>query len=254
MRCVLGTAIFPMEKFLVGIMLKIQQINAFLTINFKHEFMVNNLGEQNSILNQFMAELRSIDVQKDRMRFRRNMERIGEIMAYEISKQLKFDVTDVQTPLGVAQVPQLSAQPVVASVLRAGLPIHNGFLNVFDKAENAFISAYRKYEKDGTFHINFGNVSGPSVDGKTLILVDPMLASGASMVLSYQELLKKGTPVHTHIVSVIASTEGLDYLQRNTYGKPVTIWTAAIDSEMTAKSYIVPGLGDAGDLCFGEKD
>lgn len=216
--------------------------------------MVNNLGAQNSILNQFMAELRDSGIQRDRMRFRRNMERIGEMIAYEISKQMKFEVADVATPLGVAQVPKLVSQPVIASVLRAGLPIHNGFLNVFDNAENAFISAYRKYEKDGTFHINFGNVSGPSIEGKTLILVDPMLASGASMVLSYQELLKKGTPVHTHIVSVIASTEGLDYLQRNTYDKPVTIWTAAIDSEMTAKSYIVPGLGDAGDLCFGEKD
>ncbi len=216
--------------------------------------MVNNLGAQNSILNQFIAELRDIDVQTDRLRFRRNMERVGEIFAYEISKRLTFESSDVTTPLGIAHVPQLASQPVIATVLRAGLPLHNGFLNVFDKAENAFISAYRKYEKDGTFHIHFGNISGPSIDGKTLILVDPMLASGASMVLSYQELLKKGTPAHTHIVSVIASTEGVDYLQRNTIGKPVTIWTAAIDSEMTAKSYIVPGLGDAGDLCYGEKE
>ncbi len=216
--------------------------------------MVINLGEQNSIFNQYMAELRDRDIQKDSMRFRRNMERLGEIFAYEISKQLTFSTTDVQTPLGVAQVPQLASQPVIASVLRAGLPIHQGFLNVFDKAENAFISAYRKYEKDGSFHINFEHISGPSTDGKTVILADPMLASGSSMVLAYQALLKKGTPVHTHIVAVIASREGLDYLQRNVAGRPVTIWLGALDDEMTAKSYIVPGLGDAGDLCFGEKE
>lgn len=216
--------------------------------------MVINLGEQNSIFNQYMAELRDRDIQKDSMRFRRNMERIGEIFAYEISKQLTFSTTDVQTPLGVAKVPQLASQPVIASVLRAGLPIHQGFLNVFDKAENAFISAYRKYEKDGSFHINFEHISGPSTDGKTIILTDPMLASGASMVLAYQALLKKGTPVHTHIVSVISSREGLDYVQRNVAGHPVTIWTGAVDDELTAKSYIVPGLGDAGDLCYGEKE
>ena len=217
--------------------------------------MVINLGTENSILNQYMAELRDCQIQKDSMRFRRNLERIGEIFAYEISKQLDFVTTEVQTPLGVAQVPQLAAQPVIASVLRAGLPIHYGFLNVFDKAENAFISACRKYEKDGcTFHINFDHIAGPSTDGKTLILVDPMQASGSSMVLAYQALLKKGTPRHTHIVSVISSREGLDFLQRNTAGQPVTIWTGAIDDELTAKSYIVPGLGDAGDLCFGEKE
>ncbi|MBR4619813.1 MAG: uracil phosphoribosyltransferase [Salinivirgaceae bacterium] len=217
--------------------------------------MVINLGTQSSILNQFMAELRDSNIQKDSLRFRRNMERIGEIFAYEISKQLEYKQTEVQTPLGVAQVPQLAAQPVIASVLRAGLPFHQGFLNVLDKAENAFISACRKYEKDGcTFHISFDHIAGPSTDGKTLILVDPMQASGASMVLAYQALLKKGTPVHTHIVSVISSREGLDYLQRNVAGQPVTIWTGAIDDELTAKSYIVPGLGDAGDLCYGEKE
>ena len=217
--------------------------------------MVNNIGSQNSIVNQFMAELRDREIQKDSMRFRRNLERIGEIFAYEISKQLEYKQTEVQTPLGVAQVPQLKSQPVIASILRAGLPMHYGFLNVFDKAENAFITACRKYEKDGCkFHISFDNISGPSTDGKTLILVDPMQASGASMVLAYQALLKKGTPKHTHIVSLISSREGLDYLQRNVIGQPVTIWTAAIDEELTVKSYIVPGLGDAGDLCFGEKE
>ena len=217
--------------------------------------MVNNIGSQNSIVNQFMAELRDSEIQKDSMRFRRNLERIGEIFAYEISKQLEYKQTEVQTPLGVAQVPQLKSQPVIASILRAGLPMHYGFLNVFDKAENAFITACRKYEKDGCkFHISFDNISGPSTDGKTLILVDPMQASGASMVLAYHALLKKGTPKHTHIVSLISSREGLDYLQRNVIGQPVTIWTAAIDEELTVRSYIVPGLGDAGDLCFGEKE
>ena len=217
--------------------------------------MVINIGTQNSIVNQFMAELRDSEIQKDSMRFRRNLERIGEIFAYEISKQLEYKQTEVQTPLGVAQVPQLKSQPVIASILRAGLPMHYGFLNVFDKAENAFITACRKYEKDGCkFHISFDNISGPSTDGKTLILVDPMQASGASMVLAYQALLKKGTPKHTHIVSLISSREGLDYLQRNVIGQPVTIWTAAVDEELTVKSYIVPGLGDAGDLCFGEKE
>ncbi len=217
--------------------------------------MIINLGEQNSIFNQFMAEIRDSEIQRDRMRFRLNMERIGQIFAYEISKQLPFNTTDVLTPLGTAHVPQLASQPVIASVLRAGLPIHNGFLKVFDKAENAFISACRKYEKDGgTFHISFDHIAGPLVDGKILIIVDPMLASGASMVLSYHELLHRGTPLHTHIVSVISSREGIDYVQRQTAGQAVTIWTGAIDDEMTAKSYIVPGLGDAGDLCFGEKE
>lgn len=216
--------------------------------------MFINLSEKNSIFNQFMAEIRDHEIQKDSMRFRRNMERLGEIFAYEISQHLTFCKTEVQTPLGIAQVPQLTSQPIIASVLRAGLPIHQGFLNIFDKAENAFISAYRKYEKDGSFHINFEHISGPSTDGKTVILADPMLASGSSMVLAYQALLKKGTPAHTHIVCVIASREGLDYLQRNVAGHPVTIWAGAVDDEMTAKSYIVPGLGDAGDLCYGEKE
>lgn len=217
--------------------------------------MVINIGTQNSIVNQFMAELRDSSIQKDSMRFRKNLERIGAIFAYEISKQLDYKQTEVQTPLGVAQVPQLVTQPVIASILRAGLPMHEGFLSVFDKAENAFITACRQYEKDGrTFHISFDSISGPSTEGKTLILVDPMQASGASMVLAYQALLKKGTPAHTHIVSLISSREGLDYLQRNVADQPVTIWTAAIDEELTVKSYIVPGLGDAGDLCFGEKE
>lgn len=162
--------------------------------------MVINLGTQSSIVNQYMAELRDSVIQKDSMRFRKNLERVGAIFAYEISKQLDYKQTEVQTPLGVAQVPQLAAQPVIASILRAGLPMHEGFLSVFDKAENAFITACRQYEKDGrTFHISFDSISGPSTEGKTLILVDPMQASGASMVLAYQALLKKGT--HAHCVA-----------------------------------------------------
>ena len=173
--------------------------------------MVVNIGENNSLFNQFMSEVRDQVTQLDSMRFRRNMERIGEIFAYEISKRLEFQTKEVQTSLGIAEVPTLEQQPVVASILRAGLPIHQGFLNFFDKAENAFISAYRKYDKDGSFQINFEHISGPSVEGKDVILVDPMLATGSSMVLAYNALLQKGTPRHTHIVSVIASKEGIEY-------------------------------------------
>lgn len=216
--------------------------------------MVINIGENNSLLNQYMAEIRDQEVQIDSMRFRRNLERVGEIFAYEISKKMEFHSTEVTTPLGIAEVPVLTAQPVIASIMRAGLPIHQGFLNSFDKAENIFITAYRKYEKDGTFQINFEHISGPSVEGKEVILVDPMLATGASMVLAYNAMVRKGTPKHTHIVSVIASKEGIEYMQKNLAGKKYTLWTGAIDSELTVKSYIVPGLGDAGDLAYGDKE
>lgn len=216
--------------------------------------MVINLGEHNSLLNQFMAEIRDQIIQRDSMRFRKNMERVGEIMAYEISKKMEFQTAEVQTPLGIAEVPVLTQQPVVASILRAGLPIHQGFLNFFDKAENAFISAYRKYDKDGTFQINFEHISGPSMEGKEVILVDPMLATGSSMVLAYKALLQKGTPKHTHIVSVIASKEGIEYMHKNIVVKKFTLWTCAVDDELTVKSYIVPGLGDAGDLAYGCKE
>ncbi|PKP11811.1 MAG: uracil phosphoribosyltransferase [Bacteroidetes bacterium HGW-Bacteroidetes-4] len=216
--------------------------------------MVINIGENNSLFNQYIAEIRDQEVQQDSMRFRRNLERVGEIFAYEISKKMEFYSTEVTTPLGIAEVPVLSAQPVIASIMRAGLPIHQGFLNSFDKAENIFITAYRKYEKDGTFQINFEHISGPTVDEKEVILVDPMLATGASMVLAYNALLRKGTPRHTHIVSVIASKEGIEYMQKHLVGKKYTLWTGAIDSELTVKSYIVPGLGDAGDLAYGAKE
>jgi uracil phosphoribosyltransferase len=216
--------------------------------------MFVNLGEQNSIFNQFIAEIRDKDVQKDSLRFRRNLERIGEIFAYEISRRFQYIPSEVQTPLGTALVPKMNSQPVVSSILRAGLPIHQGFLNVLDTAENIFITAYRKYEKDGSFQISFENISGPCVTDKDVILVDPMLATGASMVLAYKAILQKGEPNHTHIVSVIASKEGLDYLQRHLTGKKVTVWVGAIDDHLTSKAYIVPGLGDAGDLAYGCKE
>lgn len=215
--------------------------------------MIINLGESNSIFNHFVAEIRDEQIQRDSMRFRRNLERVGEIFAYEISKKLNYKSEDVQTALGIASVPKLTEQPVLATILRAGLPIHLGLLNAFDKAENAFISAYRRYEKDGSFDIQFEYLSCPSIENKTVILSDPMLATGASMVLAYKALLQRGKPKHTHIVSIIASKEGVDYLQKNLPMQNTTLWLGAIDDELTVKSYIVPGLGDAGDLAFGSK-
>ncbi|MBI9067737.1 MAG: uracil phosphoribosyltransferase [Salinivirgaceae bacterium] len=216
--------------------------------------MVNNLGENNSLLNQYISEIRDQVIQQDRMRFRKNLERVGEIFAYEISKNLSYKKTEVQTPLGIAEVPILEEQPVIASILRAGLPLHQGFLNYFDKAENAFISAYRKYEKDGTFQIKFEHISGPALAGKDVILVDTMLATGSSMVMAYKALLQKGKPRHTHIVAIISSKEGIEYTQKHLGEKNISIWTGAIDDELTVKSYIVPGLGDAGDLAYGDKE
>jgi uracil phosphoribosyltransferase len=215
--------------------------------------MIVNLGESNSIFNHFVAEIRDEQIQKDSLRFRQNLERVGAIFAYEISKKLGYKSEDVQTPLGIASVPQLTEQPVLATILRAGLPIHLGLLNMFDRAENAFISAYRRYEKDGSFDIQFEYLSCPSIENKTVIISDPMLATGASMVLAYKALLQRGKPKHTHIVSIIASKEGVDYLQKNLPMQNVTLWLGAIDDELTVKSYIVPGLGDAGDLAFGSK-
>ncbi len=214
--------------------------------------MVHELGKENSVLNQFMSEIRDAELQKDRMRFRRNMERVGEIMAYEVSKKLSWTSKEVVTPLGTARVPVLTEQPVVAGILRAGLPLHQGVLNYFDHADNAFISAYRKLHKNGTFDIQVEYLSSPGLEGRTLILCDPMLATGKSVVLTYKEIMRKGMPRHTHIVSVIASAEGVEHVKKNLPDN-VTLWTAAIDEEMTATAYIVPGLGDAGDLAFGEK-
>jgi uracil phosphoribosyltransferase len=214
--------------------------------------MVHVLGASNSIFNQFIAEIRDVDVQKDSMRFRRNIERMGEIFAYEISKKMNYELREVNTPLGIANVSVPKEQQVVATILRAGLPLHQGVLNYFDKAQNAFISAYRRHHKDGSFDIQVEYLASPDLNGKFLILCDPMLASGSSMVLTYQALLRRGIPAHTHIVSVIASSEGLEYVKKH-LPENVTLWIGAIDEELTAQSYIVPGLGDAGDLAFGEK-
>jgi uracil phosphoribosyltransferase len=186
------------------------------------------------------------------MRFRRNLERMGEILAYEVSKQLAYHTVEITTPLGIAPVSVLKEQPVVATILRAGLPVHQGILNYFDKAENAFISAYRKHHKDGSFEIKVEYLACPDLNDKTLILCDPMLATGASMVLTYQAMLKRGKPKHTHIVAIIASSEGVEYARKH-LPENVTIWCGAIDEELTAQSYIVPGLGDAGDLAYGKK-
>ncbi|RLD46193.1 MAG: uracil phosphoribosyltransferase [Bacteroidetes bacterium] len=215
--------------------------------------MVHNLGKKNSIFNQFLAEIRSLDVQEDRMRFRRNMERLGEIFAYEISKTLDYQTKEVTSPLGVSELPLINNYPILATILRAGLPLHQGMLNYFDHADNAFISAYRKHHKNGKFDIELEYVSSPDLDKKTLILVDPMLATGASMEVSYKSLMQFGKPKHTHIVAAIASLEGINYLKRKLNMNRVSIWVGAIDDELTAQSYIVPGLGDAGDLSFGEK-
>lgn len=216
--------------------------------------MIINLGGSNSILNNFISQIRDINIQKDSMRFRRNMERIGEIFAYEISKKLNYTTISTQTILGVADIPTLSEPPVLATILRAGLPLHQGLLNYFDNSSNAFISAYRRHYKDGTFEIQIDYLSSPSLHNKTFILADPMLATGKSIVLAYKELVNfRGRPIHTHIVSAISSTEGVEYIKKNIPNDEFTLWTAAIDDELTVQAYIVPGLGDAGDLAYGTK-
>ena len=219
-----------------------------------HTFMeVINLGNSNSILNNFMAQLRDKTVQKDRMRFRINLERIGGIFAYEISKRLSYTVKQVVTPLGIADVPVLDTPIVAAAILRAGLPLHKGILNFFEDAQNAFVAAYRKYDKGDDFHINIEYASSPDLNGKTLILADTMLATGASLEIAYNRLCEDGEPAVTHLVCPISSVYAVEYLQRNLRKDNITLWAAAIDEELTSHSYIVPGLGDAGDLAFGDK-
>ncbi len=212
------------------------------------------LSEENTVLNKFIAQIRDREIQRDSMRFRRNMERIGEITAYEISKTLRYRPHTVETPLGEAEVQQIDEQIVVATILRAGLPYHQGFLNYFDDAENAFVSAYRKSRKDGTFTVKVEYISCGSLEGKTLLLVDPMLATGSSLVLAWNALCEHGgRPAHTHLASVIASEQGVDYVRSNLVQPEATLWTAAVDEELTSRSYIVPGIGDAGDLAYGSK-
>ena len=212
------------------------------------------LSQQNTVLNKFIAEIRDKRIQRDSMRFRRNMERIGEITAYEISKAFSYKPCVVETPLGEATVEMIDEQIVVATILRAGLPYHQGFLNYFDDAQNAFVSAYRKSTKDGKFTVKVEYISCGSLEGKTLLLVDPMLATGSSMELAYEALLTKGVPDHVHVASIISSKQALEYLQKKMPDDKTTIWIAALDNDLDDHSYIVPGLGDAGDLAFGEKE
>ncbi len=213
-----------------------------------------NLGDTNSILNKFVAELRDVDIQKDSLRFRRNVERIGEIMAYEISKEFHYSTKDIQSPLGIAPMNTPDDQIVISTILRAGLPFHQGFLRYLDNAENAFVSAYRKYKDRLNFDIHIEYIASPRLTGKTLIISDPMLATGSSMELAYEALLTKGVPGHVHVASIISSKQALEYLQKKMPDDKTTIWIAALDNDLDDHSYIVSGLGDAGDLAFGEKE
>ena len=214
---------------------------------------VINLGETNSVLNNYVAQLRDISIQKDRMRFRNNLQRIGHIFAYELSKTLDYSLKDVVTPLGVASVPTYNDRLVLATILRAGLPLHQGLLDVFENAESAFVAAFRKYDKGDDFHINIQYATAPNLDGKTLILCDTMLATGLSIEVAFDKLCEDGQPSYTHLVCPICSVFAVEYLQKHLDGDKITLWTAAMDEELTSHSYIVPGLGDAGDLCYGEK-
>jgi uracil phosphoribosyltransferase len=215
--------------------------------------MIHEIGKPNSIFNQFLREVRDEAIHSDRARFRRNIERMGEIMAYELSKNLDYKVEDVSTPLGMASMRTPSSWPVLATILRAGLPFHQGFLNYFDQADSAFVSAYRKHKKDDDdFHIEIEYMSSPSVEGKELIIIDPMLATGRSMALVHKALSSRGKPSHSHIVSLLATDEGIRHVRKN-LPENITLWVGAIDDELTAQAYIVPGLGDAGDLSYGKK-
>lgn len=214
--------------------------------------MVINLSREQSLIGNWMVELRDVELQQDRMRFRRNLERIGEVAAYEISKKLPMVFMEAQTPLGTAACKVLAEQPVLATILRAGLPLHQGLLNYFDKADCAYISAYRKHSKtDGSFEISLEYISSPEIDGRILILSDPMLATGASLVKTVQYLRAEGEPSQIHVVCAIACSVGIELVRREV--PTATLWCGAIDEELTAKGYIVPGLGDAGDLAFGAK-
>jgi uracil phosphoribosyltransferase len=211
-----------------------------------------DFSDSHSLMNQYLLEVREVSLQQDSMRFRRNLERIGEIMAYEISKTLVYSSKEVTTPLGTSRVDTIDDSIVLSTVLRAGLPFHQGFLNYFDQAENAFVSAYRKYEDLHSFDVQVEYIASPTLEGKTLILVDPMLATGLSLELAYKALLSRGKPAHVHVASIIASRQGINYLSKQ-MPEIDMLWCGAIDPDLDAHSYIVPGLGDAGDLAFGEK-
>lgn len=213
--------------------------------------MVINLSDEHSLVSNWVSELRDVDIQDDRLRFRNNLERIGEVAAYEISKKLSWVEKEVTTPLGTSLSKVLEKQPVLATILRAGLPMHQGLLNYFDRADNAFISAYRKHNQDGTFEISLDYISCPEMENRVVIISDPMVATGASLVKTLQFIREEGNPSEIHIVCAIACTVGIEYVSR---AEPrATIWCGDIDDELTAKGYIVPGLGDAGDLAYGVK-
>lgn len=212
-----------------------------------------NLSENNSLLNSYVAEMRDVNIQGDSMRFRRNIERIGEIMAYEISKRFQYSKKDIVSPLGIAPMNLPDNRVVISTILRAGLPFHQGFLQFLDHAENAFVSAYRKYKDRLNFDIHIEYIASPRIDNKTLIITDPMLATGSSMELAYEALLTKGEPEHVHVASIIASKQAIEYLKNKMPNDKTTVWIAALDNDLDEHSYIVPGLGDAGDLAYGEK-
>ncbi|MBR5214804.1 MAG: uracil phosphoribosyltransferase [Bacteroidales bacterium] len=216
---------------------------------------IKNLGEYNSIINNFISELRNVDIQNDRFRFRKNLERLGELFAYEISKTLEYKSETVVTPLGSLEMNVLKEQPVLATVLRAGLPMHQGFLNIFDKADNSFIAAHRRYDKNENYNISIEYYSTANIDNKVLIVIDPMLSTGESLVKCINDLLNEDMmPKEIHVANILASRDGIEYLNRSLNNVNVTIWVGAIDEELTAKAYIVPGLGDAGDLAYGKKE
>ncbi len=215
---------------------------------------INNLEKTDSVFNQYMAELRDAVIQQDRMRFRRNLERIGEVMAYEISKAFEYDDEEVTTPLGIKQIRTMHEQPVIATILRAGLPFHNGMLSMFDQADSAFIAAYRKYDKneeDSEIRVEY--FSSPDIEDRILIVCDPLLATGESIVKTLNGLMEDMMPKEVHIAVAVASQDGLDYVERTMSRLPVTIWVGSIDEELTARAYVVPGIGDVGDLAYGEK-
>lgn len=216
---------------------------------------IKNLGEGNSVINNFISELRNIDIQNDRFRFRKNLERLGEIFAYEISKTLEYKSETVVTPLGSLEMNVLKEQPVLATILRAGLPMHQGFLNIFDKADNSFIAAHRKYDKNENYDINIEYYSTADFNDKVLVVIDPMLSTGESLVRCLNDLISDDMmPKEIHVANVLASRDGIEYLNRSLNHLNITVWVGAIDEELTAKAYIVPGLGDAGDLAYGRKE
>lgn len=215
--------------------------------------MIKILSDENTLLSQYLSEARDTEIQKDRIRFRKNLERMSIIIGYEISKTLLYESRDISTTFGSTRTQVLKEQPVIASVLRAGLPMHNGLLSMFDHADNAFVSAYRHQHKSGRFEIDIEYCSCPDLHNRYLILCDAMIATGASIVMAYRKLLERGRPVHTHIAAIVASSEGIEYLNRHISTGECSIWLGALDEELTAQAFIVPGLGDAGDLAFGNK-